>query len=240
MRFGSRSGVTLMELLIAVSLVSLLSVGILMAMRVGLNAMEKVNDRLLTNRRVAGAQRILEQQISDLIVTTANCRPGPGGPVSKQPFFEGHPQEMRFVSGYSLQEAGRGYPRILEYRVIPREGNEGVRLVVNEILYTGPDSTGRLCVGSGPPDVGVLFRPIQISPASFVLIDKLAFCRFFYQEPAKPPRQKVWVPVWTAKLFPLAIRIEMAPLGTAASRLPVVSLTAPVRVNKNPAFVYAN
>jgi len=37
----SRAGVTLIEVLIAVSLVSLLSVGILMALRVGMSAMER-------------------------------------------------------------------------------------------------------------------------------------------------------------------------------------------------------
>ena len=57
MRLGSRAGVTLMELIIAISLLSLLSVGLLMAMRVGLNAMEKSNNRIMANRRVSGAQR---------------------------------------------------------------------------------------------------------------------------------------------------------------------------------------
>lgn len=241
MRSGPKAGVTLMELLIAISLVSLLSVAILTAMHVGLNAMEKINNNLMENRRVIGAQRILEQQIAGMIVVRANCRSAAVGPPSKQPFFEGHPQEMRFVSSYSLQEASRGYPRILEYRVIPRERNQGVRLIVNERLYTGPDSTGSLCLGPGSPGQGILFRPIQVSPQSFVLADKLASCRFFYQQRVPPPRLKVWVPVWTSReVFPLAIRIEMTALEPDASKLPVMTMTAPVRVNKNPLFVYAN
>ena len=59
MKARSKAGVTLLELLIAVSLVGLLSVGILMALRVGINAMEKTNGRLMSNRRNTGAQRVI-------------------------------------------------------------------------------------------------------------------------------------------------------------------------------------
>jgi len=54
------AGVTLMELLIAVMLLSLLSVGLLFALRIGLNTYSKAQGKLMDNRRVAGAQRILE------------------------------------------------------------------------------------------------------------------------------------------------------------------------------------
>ena len=48
-----RSGVTLLELLVAVSLLSLLSAGVLAALRLGINALAKTNARLADNRRVA-------------------------------------------------------------------------------------------------------------------------------------------------------------------------------------------
>jgi hypothetical protein len=98
-----RAGVTLMELLIAVSLVSLISVGILMAMRVGLNAMEKANNRLLDNRRVAGTQRIIEQQIAGLMAVVADCRASPSAPPLPASFFQGEPQSMCFVLVIALR-----------------------------------------------------------------------------------------------------------------------------------------
>ena len=49
-----RAGLTLIEVLIAVSLVGLLSVGMLWAIRVGVNAMGKSNEKLISNRRVTG------------------------------------------------------------------------------------------------------------------------------------------------------------------------------------------
>jgi len=61
MRSVRQRGLTLMEVLIAVSLVGLMSIGILMSIRMGLNAMDKTNKRLMANRRLLGAQRILER-----------------------------------------------------------------------------------------------------------------------------------------------------------------------------------
>jgi len=235
-----RAGVTLLELLIAISLVSLLSTAVLVALRVGLNAMEKTNSRVIKNRRVLGAQRILEQQIAGMIVTVADCGIQTGGPVTELPFFQGLPQTMRFVSSYSLEEGHRGYPRILEYQVIPRDDGRGVRLIVNERYYTGPASTGSLCLGPGPPNQGTLFVPVEIGPRSFVLADRLAYCRFSYQKPAPEPGLREWVPVWSEREFPLAIRIEMAQLEPDRTGIPILPLTVPVRVNLIPGFQYVD
>ena len=71
MRSSSRAGVTLVELLIAVSLLSLLVAGILTAMRVGLNALERTNQRVIANRRAMGAQKILEQQFAGFMPVSA-------------------------------------------------------------------------------------------------------------------------------------------------------------------------
>ena len=51
-RLNSERGVTLVELLIAVTLVALLSMGMLFAMRTGLGALSSTNTRLHDNRRV--------------------------------------------------------------------------------------------------------------------------------------------------------------------------------------------
>ena len=115
MRSSRERGLTLMEVLITVSLVGLMSIGILMSIRVGLNAMDKTNKLLMANRRVLGAQRILEQQVMGIMPAKAECRAAPDRPGAMMIFFQGEMQSMRFVSSYSIQEAGRGYPRILEF-----------------------------------------------------------------------------------------------------------------------------
>src|SRR5207302_731762 len=113
------------------------------------------NRKLMDNRREAGAQRILEQQLAGFIPVIALAGQSPDDNGAPVPFFEGRAQSMRFVSSYSLGEAWRGLPQILEFQVIPGAQGQGVRLVVNEHVYTGPRSAGFFCLGPGPdPEAG--------------------------------------------------------------------------------------
>ncbi len=240
-RIRSERGVTLMEVLIAVSLLSFLAVGILTAMRVGLGALDKANNRLLDNRKVAGTERIVEQQFGGLVPVQAPCMGGeaPGPPL---PFFEGEAASLRFVSTYSLAGAWRDTPRIIEYRVIPAE--RGVRLIVNEVPYWGPASAGLLCIGMAPdPVTGGMarrFRPVEAGPGSFVLADHLASCRFVYLLRRQPPLPDLWLGAWTLGQIPGAVRIEMTPLEEDASRLRPAPITAQIHVRRSPDVEYGD
>lgn len=230
---------TLIEVLIAVSLLSLLSVGMLFSIRAGLTAMETSNRRILANRRAVGAHRILEQQVAGFLPVMAKCGANPmGGAGTALPYFQGRPTLMRFVTTYSLQGAARGLPQMVEIFVIPGQDGRGVRLVVNETQYTGPVGAGFLC---GPvtadPEAGVglpLFPPVQATARSFVLADRLMGCRFSYLESIEPVPEK-WVPRWV-KLdeWPKAVRIEMIPLEADASKIPPMTFTGLIRPNRLP------
>jgi prepilin-type N-terminal cleavage/methylation domain-containing protein len=217
-------GVTLMELLIAITLLSLLSVGLLFALRIGMTAYSKTQSRLMDNRRVAGAQRILEQELEGMVPVVAMCGGGPEGGGQRGPFFQGDMQTMRLVSTFSLQGAWRGQTQILEIFVIPG-AEEGVRLVVNELPYMGPVAAAKLCQGQG-----TVMRASP-GPASFVLADKLAFCKFSYLAKPKdmmlPP---LWGPLFTSATWPRAVRIDMAPLVPDPSRLQPITTIAPLRI----------
>ncbi len=242
----SRAGVTLIEVLIAISLLSFLSLGILFALRLGLSALEKANRKLIDDRRIAGAQRILQQQLAGFMPVIASFAPSPDAPGQKIPFFEGRPQSMRFVSSYSLGEAARGLPQILEFQVIPAE-RTGVRLVVNENIYTGPRSAGRFSLGPGadPEFAGGLtqrFIPITVGPQSFVLADRLAYCRFAYYgvQPPGPPIEQ-WKPAWfPLDKWPSGIRIEMASLDPNPGDLKPLTVTIPVNVDRYPIYDYVD
>ncbi len=237
-----RSGVTLLELLLAVSLLAILSAGVLTALHVGVNAMGKANARLMENRRLIGVQRILEQEIEGFVPVVARCAPQGDQPSESLPFFQGEPDSMRFVSGYSLSDGWRGYPQILEFQVIPGERGEGVRLVVNEHLYTGPLGAGNFCLGTAmSPNIGVripIFPPIQSGPSSFVLADRLAYCRFRFREILPLPARQRWVQQWVLPQWPTAVRIEMQSLASDAVRIPMLSITAPIHVNEQPGGRY--
>ena len=229
------AGVTLMELLIAVMLLSLLSVGLLYALRIGLNTYTKAQGKLMDNRRVAGAQRILEQELAGLVPVVADCGSGLEGPGTKAQFFQGDPEVMRFVSAFSLQGAWRGRPQILEIFVIPGSDGAGVRLVVNEIPYLGPQSVARICMGQNR------FVPVSAAPTSFVLADRLAFCRFtFLDQPVDLAMPLRWFPRFVGPTWPQAVRIEMAPLVPDPSRLQPASILAPIHVFRHPEIQYGD
>lgn len=234
-------GTTLLELLISISLVSLLSLGVLYSMRVGIDAMDKTNQRFLKNRRVLGAEKVLSQQLAGLMPATVECG-GPGAP--KAPMFQGDVQVMRFVSSYSLTEGARGYPKLLEYMVIPGENSEGLRLIVSEIPWASTNSLRGLCVGirndpvTGQP--APLFPPPSPRPDSFILADRLASVRFVYRETLPPPVLERWYPVWQFSKWPSAIRMELIPLQPEPTNLQTLSVTIPVRLTANPFYAHTD
>jgi prepilin-type N-terminal cleavage/methylation domain-containing protein len=244
MKNRSQSGVTLIEILIAISLLSLLSVGMLMAMRLGLNTMDKTDARLVRDRRVSNTRAIIENEIQGFIFTVAFYHPNPNE-IRQVPFLQTEAQSMRFVTSYSLDDAWRGRPRIAAMQVIPGERNQGVRLIVNETPYTGPEQAGLNVLGieqnpSGPQIVR--FAPIVPGAGSFVLADRLAFCRFAYLEPRREAPFQAWRPDWVQpQLLPLAVRIEMAPIDLEnPSELHVSTVTVPLNVNRVPGATYVD
>jgi hypothetical protein len=233
------SGITLIEILIAVSLLSLLSLGMLIAMRIGFNTMEKTDAHLVRNRRVVNSRRILESEIAGFTHTSAEWRPRPQE-VQRIPFEQWEPRSMRFVTAYSLQDAWRGRPQIAAFQVIPGDRGIGVRLIVNETPYTGAAQAGQQIVGISQIQTA-LFAPIIPGPQSFVLADRLEFCRFSYLEALLQAPWRVWRPDWDRPTqLPLGIRIEMAPLDTAPSELHVTTVTSALFVNRTIFQVYSD
>ncbi len=241
------AGVTLIEVLIAVTLLSLLSVAMLFAIRIGLNTYQKAETKLMDNRRVAGAQRILQQEVEGMVPLVSGCSGIPGGEMLKLAFFQGEQQSMRFVSTFSLHQGWRGQPQILEFTVIPGEEGHGVRLVVNELLYTGRLSAGKLCTGvEVDPTTGknaAKFGPVTVGPGSFVLADKLEYCRFSYLCPPPLPDPNAvpqWKSKWAAGEWPRGVRIEMAPYEADPGRVQPIAATIPLLLHLHPEIQYVD
>lgn len=245
MKARFQAGVTLVEVLIAVTLLSLLTLGMLFAMRIGLGSLAKVDDKLMTNRRVVGAQRLLENQLEGLMpVKLMQCGkiayPGNSGPL----LFQGDERTMRLVSTFSLQQAWRGQPQILEMFVIAGDDG-GVRLVVNETPYS-PVTASAGCLGmASDPATGQQtpqFAPARISDHTFVLADHLAYCRFWYLvklNRADQPLPK-WLPIAPPGMWPRAIRVEMAPMKADRSSLQPLTVTAPLYMYRVPDIEYGD
>ena len=235
-------GLTLMEVLIAVLLLSLLSTSALLVFRVALNAMEKANRHFHEQRRLLATREILQQMIAGMMPVVAECVREADEPRIKMMFFQGEPQSMRFVTSYSLHGGIRGYPQIVELQVIPRNDGPGYRLIVNEHLYVGPASAGEFCLGPGlDPITGQrvpLFRPILVGPSSFVLMDQLASVRMLYLAQLNPQGPAVWLERWPYERWPRAIRFELTALEAAKAPYRLSSFTVPVPINQDPYFYY--
>jgi prepilin-type N-terminal cleavage/methylation domain-containing protein len=237
-----RRGMTLIELLIAVTLVSLLSVGMLHSIRVGLGALEGVQRRVTSSRRALGAQRILELQLNSLLPLRANCIDPGGAPGGPRALFAGEMNMMRFVTRYSLEGGMRGTPQIVELWVAPGERGQGVRLLMNEIPWRGAIGASPFCglppvPGPLPP---MILQTPQPLPSTFVLADKIGATVFSYQErslldsPAKP-----WLPRWGRDdAWPWAVRVEILPGPASSASAQPVGVTARLGVTKPPGEQY--
>ncbi len=230
-----RAGFTLIETLIAVSLVALLSTAMLVAIRVALNAQSSATARLMSNRRVVGAQNALEQELNGFVPAPAAWNTD-NGSVQRAPFFGGDESNLHMVSSFSLGAANRGMPEVLDFRVIPGENGEGARLIVNESPYHGAFSAQYHVAGEQKTADGqslIEFFPVQPGPNSFVLADKLAYCRFVYEALILTPQVHTqWTNVWTRREWPVAIRVEMAPLDSASARLHPMTVTAELHASR--------
>jgi general secretion pathway protein J len=230
MRSRRQRGFTLIELMIAITLVAALSTGMLLALRTSLLSLEKINSRLEFNRRVTGMNKVLTRQIGGVMPVTSDCA------SARIPIFRGMPDSLRLVTSYSMAEGARGYPQFDEFQVVKGEG-AGLRLVVTEHLYTGPSSTEPFC--GGAPLSLTPASPAQAAPSAMILADRLASCTFSYREaiPDQPPSEK-WLPSWDRQELPAAVKIEMTPLDSSPALLPVMNVTVPIRINRQVRSLY--
>jgi hypothetical protein len=86
------------------------------------------------------------------------------------------------------------------------------------------------------------FAAVEVSPSSFVLADKLQFCRFSFltTDPRQPLAPPVWKPSWSMTGWPRGVRIEMAPLNADSSTLQPITITAPIRLRRSPEIPYVD
>jgi hypothetical protein len=223
---------TLIEILVAVSLMGLLAVAMVTALTVGAGSWQDARSRLSLDRRIASANEIFYAELEGIVPVSTRPDPSSGMAIPRAVFFQGEPESMRFVSDYSLTAGRRGGLRVVELQIT--DARRGRRVLINEMPYRGPADLVRFIVGSdrdvvtGAPRL--LFAPIQPRPTSVILADELQDCRFSYlRVPRSYVEPALWLPQWTElNGLPGAIRVEMSPLPGEARLLPV-TITAPVR-----------
>lgn len=210
-RLRREAGMTLIELLLAVTLFAAISGSIGVVLRVAFTTMNKIDAKVDFNRRVIASQRALDQILNGLIPVITPCA---GQPVG----FSGNPNVMRFVSSFSLTEGSRGRPQVVEL-FVDRNPKGGLRLLLNERPYFGKRSLTAVCGG-----------PAVVAPNSFVLADRLALCQFAYRRLDKESKIETWSRGWIFPEWPTAIRLEMSPLEFIPNQIQPATVIAPIFV----------
>ena len=230
-RTDPRAGMTLIEILVAVTLLGLLSIGLVTALQVAAGAWSSSRNARGQDRRIANANSLLHAQFAGVTpVVPMILRPGLG--VPEGPFFQGEPTSMRFVSSYSMTEGVRGGLQIVELQTSP--GQEGTRLILTQTPYQGPLSVGRFIVGveplPQPLSFHLLFTPLETRADSLIVADRLSEARFSYlRGPRGPNQPDAWVSVWDQpQQLPQAIRVDLQPLEDVG-RLRPVAIVSEVR-----------
>ena len=123
--YNSQAGFTLIEVIIAVSILALLSVVIAVSWRVAANAQSRVDAKVVRIRGVEAAADLLEKQVASVVPLR-----DPNVESARVVYFHGNGQSVRFVSRYSLGSKSLAGMVLVEYK-IEREP-EGDQLLIRE------------------------------------------------------------------------------------------------------------
>ncbi len=221
-------GFTMIELVIAITLLAAISAGLLMSMHTALLAMQRTQARMDQDRRATTIQELVYNQLGAAMPVAGVCN----GVVA--PIFRGNATSLLMVSSYSFKEGARGYPRIVSYR-LEQEPRGTMRLVADEFLFSGPASTSRFCVAT----VGM--RPIADRPETLVIASGLASASISYRiMNSLTALGGPWRAAWTLPDLPAAIRIDLTPAAPDPSGMPVVPITVPLHINRQYGELYGN
>lgn len=230
-RDSGQAGFTLIEVVLAISLVAAIATGMLLAMRNGLLTLDRIGTRLDENRRALALDRLLRGQLDGTFLASADCSGGggSGGGGNLRGSFQGTATRMLLVSTYSMAAGSRGYPVIVEYQLLPNPDGT-VRLVAFEAPYFGPAALRPFCGGSAGR-----------ATSAFVLAERLAFGRFAYQERnLQTGLGANWLAGWERPYLPAAVRLEMAAADPLAARIPQGPVTVPLHTTEAPGEDYAD
>jgi prepilin-type N-terminal cleavage/methylation domain-containing protein len=217
------SGFTLLELLISMTIVSLLATTVLFGWRIAASAWEKASTHLERARTVTETSHLLEEQMAFMVSYQVRTPAG-----STELFFQGEPQTARFLSRYSL--AGRSSSGLyrVEYQIA--DGPAATKqLWMNEFPVRSREELAPLFQGPDPASASrtMRFVPVERGPQTRLLLEGLTGCRFEYYKPAVATQPGAWMDHWPDRAMaanaelPRAMAIQIVVTGESADLKPV-------------------
>lgn len=120
-------GFTILELIISITLIGIIVVILMGAMRLGLRSIESGEKKTEQLERMRSSINIIDHQIQSQFPLTYTDEDG-----NKSYYFQAGQDFMQFATNYSIWSGGKGYV-IATYKVIPEDNKEALYVSENII-----------------------------------------------------------------------------------------------------------
>ena len=224
------SGFTLLELLVSITMVSLLATTVLFGWRISASAWEKASEQLEQNRKILATNELLMQQMASMAPMQVYTEAG------QQFFFQGEEKTARFVSRYSLAHRARSGLYLIEYQ-IEEEPGVGRALLVNERPVANSQQMLIGMIESIRSNEGqaVRYAEFENRKDTLRLLEGVKEIRLEYYRPGKFSEKGEWVSEWQNQNNELPSAMAIRVTGKNQERtLQPVSITAAVQQIARP------
>jgi prepilin-type N-terminal cleavage/methylation domain-containing protein len=182
----SEQGFTLLEVVVAITLVAMMSVGLWAVMQTSLKSWSKGTDYIDTNQRHRSVLDLTRKQISSAynLIIQPTADPSTGITMAAPyPFFSGTETSFQFISLNSLQFQESPGLTIVNYEASQDSQSNTLSLLERESRYLGqlPDSNS------------------TISDKATPVLDNLISSSFEYFDPGDNQNPSAWVTEWNAQ-----------------------------------------
>jgi general secretion pathway protein J len=180
----AEGGFTLLEILVAVTLLGLLMAALFGGVRLGVRAWEASETRLDADARLTAVQDFLRERLTEAYLpetSVAGVEAGPG--------FQGEPDRLSFVT-LMPEHLGAGFDRML-------------------LALTAASDGSDLSVEWWPAELGEDPAAARDALRSRVLLAHVAELRLAYFGTPEPDRPPAWSEVWSQPLLPLLVRVQL-------------------------------
>jgi general secretion pathway protein J len=193
-------GFTILELIVAVTLVALMAVALFSAFRISLTSWSRGTAIIDASQRHRTILDLVKKQMTSIYAVMSPIDLQTGGAV--YPIFSGSPDSLQFVSVTPLRFQDNPGLTVASYEVV--RDNQGVySLVESEEPF----------LGLAPPAITDRIEKPVVIP----IFENLTTFTFEYLEPAIAERPSQWVKEWnTREMLRLPLAISMTMIATDA------------------------
>jgi general secretion pathway protein J len=216
------AGFTLLEMLVAVTLVAMMAVGLWAAFRTSIRSWSRGTEFMDANQRHRSILDLVRKQMASTYGLYTPIDPLKGG--APHLIFSGNESSIQFVSLNSLQFQESPGLTLVYYETV-RDSEGGYALVEKEARYTGqlPSQEAAENLSRATP-----------------IFEKLSSCIFEYFDPGNENNPAQWVKEWDGEKtgqLPVAISVTMISRdsrGNSLNRHMVVPIQAQVNSFMSP------